>query len=115
MSDKRIYQRAPVELAASYGVPEAEDITNATVVNISKGGFCFQSAEPMETQTDIMLQLEIGNNQTIKIPVRTVWVKKIEGTEEYQVGVQITDASNPDFDKFLDYYAQEVKKLQKEL
>ena len=44
MFEKRIHERSPIELAASYGIgedprPERE----AKINNISSGGFCFTS------------------------------------------------------------------------
>lgn len=116
MSDKRVYQRSPVELAASYGVPEAQEISeSATVVNISGGGFCIESDKIVKAGTDIDLKVELENNEEVTIKVRSAWAKKVGDTGKYMIGVQITEADGPEFEKFLSFYCEQVKKVQEEL
>ena len=114
--EKRVYQRLPVQMAASYGMPEAKElIQKATVVNISGGGFCFISAQALEPGTQIRLRVEVRRHERVTIDVETVWSKKDQALGKYQVGVKIVSNEGEDFEKFLSFYCEQVKQTQKAL
>jgi len=105
-----------VELAASYGMPDdSAEEGSTTVTNISGGGFCISNKEKLNIGQEIQLSVELSDKETVKILVRVAWIKKIGDTEEYRTGVQVVDSQGPDFEKFLEFYCEEVKKLQEEL
>ena len=116
MFEKRVHQRSPIELAASFGIPEAADIIRvATVINISKSGFCFYSDKAVRPKTRISLTIESEDQEKISINVQAVWSKKIEKTGKYMIGVSIADSSGPSFDRFLDFYNDLLKKQDEEI
>lgn len=117
MKDKRVYQRAPVELAASFGILTDEDIgqESATILNISQGGFCIESDKILKVGTNIKLSVELDKKEHVAVGVRSVWNKKIGDTGRYQIGLQIIDSKGPDFEKFLNFYCEELKKVHQEV
>ena len=116
MRERRIYQRTPVELAASFGMPEAEDFAKSnTVVNISQGGFCIESDKMLRIGTNIKLTVHLERKDNVTVNVRTVWNKKIGDTGKYKVGVQITNSEGPDFERFLNFYCTQLKKVHHEV
>lgn len=114
MSDKRFSERTPIELAASYGMAEEESSETATVINISQEGFCFQTDQMLKAGSEVELSVDLEDDSNVTIPVRVAWNKKIGDTGIYMVGVQIIDASGKEFDRFLDFYNEQVKNNPRE-
>lgn len=116
MNEKRVYQRSPIELAASYGIPEDSNYSEkSTVINISGGGFCICSREKLPQGKEIQLAVKLNEHDYVIIDVRVVWAKQVGDTGEYRLGVQIINSTGEDFEKFLDFYCTEVKKISEEL
>lgn len=116
MQERRIYQRSPIELAASYGIdddlPETQE---ATVINISSGGFCFYSKKPISEGSELYLSVDLDNHEQATIKVRVAWDKRVGDTGNYMIGVQVTEAEGVDFDKFIEFYAKLVKENSQEV
>jgi len=109
MFEKRANERSPIELAASYGIgedprPERE----AKINNISSGGFCLTSNNKMSMGEDIELVIEIDSKNDITVFVKVVWINKNEQNQKYAVGVQIVEKEGPDYERFLEFYNEQV-------
>jgi len=109
MFEKRTNDRSPIELAASYGIgedprPERE----AKVNNISSGGLCLTSDHKMGMGEGIELVVEIDSRTDITVFAEVVWIKKEEGKEKYTVGVQILEKEGEHYERFLDFYNQQI-------
>lgn len=116
MKERRYYQRTPVELPAYFSVVDSEDLTHeATVINISPGGFCFYAQKDIPSKTEVDLSINIKKTEEIKIHVKTAWAKKIGDTGDYMIGVKITDSTGSDIEKFLTYYCKEISEFLIEL
>ena len=105
MFEKRSEKRAPIELAASYGIgddprPERE----AKIYNVSSGGFCFTSDTKLKEGQDIQLVVDLDTKEDVIIMVRVVWIKKNEDDHKYTIGVQILEKESPEFDRFMEFY-----------
>lgn len=108
MSEKRIYERSPIELAASYGIPEAVDLNEAArVVNISEGGFCFLSSKKIPSGEKFDLCVELDDNESVTLEVKAVWNKKMD--RKYMIGVKILNSTGADYEKFLSFYNQQIE------
>ncbi len=115
MNNKRVYQRHPIELSASYNFSnDAARTEHAVTVNISGGGFCFSSPEPIDINRDLRLAVELNAKDYVMIDVIVVWCKKIGDSGKHQIGVRISNAQGPDFERFLDFYCKKVKQVSKE-
>ena len=109
MVEKRLNQRSPIELAASYGIgedprPERE----AKIYNVSSGGFCLTSDHKMGIGDGIELVIELDTMNDVMIYVKVVWVKKIENRKQYTIGVQIIEKEGPDYDQFMEFYNSQL-------
>lgn len=105
MTEKRIYRRTPIELAASYGIPDNLPSTQeATVVNISTDGFGFFSVDPIKADTDLILCIELDDGTNATLNVRTKWAKAIGDTGKFIIGVQISEPKSRDLERFEAFY-----------
>ena len=111
MKEKRSSQRTPIELAASYGMLDDSNYAqSSSTINISGGGFCIKTDEPYKTGKEIQLSVQLSTKKYVIIDVKVAWCSKDPKGKKYLTGVQIIDASGPDFDKFLDFYCDVLKK-----
>lgn len=109
MVDKRAHKRSVIELAASYGIgedprPERE----AKINNVSSGGFCFVSDLKLREGQEIEVAIDLDTIREIMIMVRIVWIKRIDKTKKFTVGVQIVEKEGPDYEQFLDFYNKQL-------
>jgi len=109
MFAKRSNDRSPIELAASYGIgedprPERE----AKINNISSGGFCLTLNNKMAIGENIELAVDLDTKEDIVVYAKVVWVNKNERDQKYTVGVQIIEKKRPDYERFLDFYNQQL-------
>jgi Tfp pilus assembly protein PilZ len=109
MFEKRTNKRSPIELAASFGIgedprPERE----AKIHNVSSSGFCLTSDHKMRIGDEIELVIDLDTSNDVMIFVKVVWVKKIENSKQYTVGVQILEKEGPDYDQFIEYYNKQL-------
>ena len=109
MTNKREHERSPIELAASFGIPEAQASERATVINISQGGFCFISRKKISVNSELRLSVEIDDGTTVDLDVICVWSRKGEEAGEYLHGVRITNIKGKDVGRFLDFNSQIFK------
>jgi Tfp pilus assembly protein PilZ len=112
MNEKRVLKRSPIELAASYGIPEDLIIMReAKITNASFGGFSFFSKEQMKVGKTLQLAVEINNEEQAMVPVKVKWQKFDEGRQEYQVGVAIHHPKGKQYEKYVSYLAQRIDPL----
>ncbi len=110
MTERRIYTRTPIEMAASYGIPDDLPITEeATVVNISSDGFGFFSLNPISPETELILCVDLDDGEKATLLVRTKWAKAVGDTGRFIIGVQIIEAESADLERFLEFYAKLTK------
>lgn len=110
MQNKRAYQRSPIELAASFGIEEDLPYTQeATVVNISSGGFGFFTHEPIKPGKNILLCVDLENGEQTTIKVNSVWCKAVGDSGRFIVGVKIAESRGRDLERFLEFYTALVK------
>ena len=101
--EQRQSERSPIELAASYGIPEEiPETEEAKVQNISAGGFCIYSPKQIKNNQEFLLAVDLDHADQITVKVKSVWCQE-EG-EQYRVGVQIIDEQTPDVNRFLEFY-----------
>ena len=107
MTEKRSYQRSPIELAASYGIPDDPRVTSAVKIkNISAGGFAFTSPEKLKIGKEIKLSVDLEEGEPLILKARVAWCKPNENTEDYHVGVQILETQGPAFERFQQFYSK---------
>ena len=110
MDNRREHQRSPIELAASFGVPDDPRISKEVKINnISAGGFSFLSTEKLKIGTKLRLAIDLSPQENVLIAVKVVWVKENPLTGLNAIGVQIVESIGPHLDKFLDFYTNTVK------
>ena len=106
MSEKRIEQRSPIELAASYGMEEDLGPERAAKINnISSGGFCFASDTKLNVGEKIQLAVDLGAWKDVNMTVKVVWMSRNQEDGKYIVGVQIEEKKGPDFERFIKFYS----------
>jgi len=113
MKERRHYHRADVELPARFMTDDLPQ--EATVINISAGGFCFYAQRPLPVGSRVVLTVDMKPKEEIKLIVKTAWSKKIGQTGDYMIGVKINDADGTDLEKFLKYYSHELSEFLSEL
>ena len=102
--EKRQSHRSPIELAASFGIPESlPDTEEAQTLDVSAGGFCISSPTMIPDNHPFFLAVDLNNNEQVTIQVKAVWSKP-QG-DAFRVGVQIVDDQNSsDVQTFLKFY-----------
>ena|SRR3989338_10989024 len=100
--EKRSYERSPIELAASFGLPEEEQ--SGKIVDISAGGFCIASASKFKKGAEIQIGIDLDVEEKIIVNAKVAWCNKNPEEELYRVGVQILPSRSPDFERFYQFY-----------
>ena len=118
MNEKRIHERAAVNLAAIYTLLDSnKHINDVTVVNIGSGGLSFFSQTKLDTGARIKITLALTSIDQILINAKIIWCAKEQPPErnpqEYRVGVEIIDPIDPEFDKLLDFLKNQENRLQR--
>lgn len=109
MFEKRIDKRSPIELAASCGIGEEfRHEMEAKIYNMSSGGFCFGTDKALRVGEEVQLAVDLDVSGEVVINVRVVWVKKDEPAGAYTVGVQIVEKKGPGFDRFMEFYNNQL-------
>lgn len=109
MTEKRVYIRSSIELAASYGIgedprPERE----AKINNISSGGFCFTSEIQLRVGQVINLAIDLDTTEEVIISVKVVWIKQAEADKKFVIGVKIIEKEDPGFERFIEFYKKHL-------
>ena len=109
MFEKRLNERSPIELAASFGIGEdPRPQREAKISNISSGGLCITSTNAMNIGENIELVIELDTKDDIIVFAKVVWVNKNEQDQKYIVGVQFVEKKGPDYERFLEFYNQQL-------
>jgi len=96
-------------LAASYGLGEdSRPAQEVKINNISSGGFCFTSKAKLKVGKEVQLAVDLDAGDQVIINVKVAWIKDIPRSREQTIGVQITENSGPDFERFLEYYNKQL-------
>ena len=109
MTEKRVYIRSPIELAASFGIgDDPRPGRGAKISNISSGGFCFTSEIQLKVGQVVDLAVELDAAEDVIISVKVVWVKKTETKKKLTIGVQIIEKEGPGFERFIEFYQKQI-------
>lgn len=109
MFEKRLKERSPIELAASYGIGEDPSLQRkAKVNNISSGGFCLTLNNKMGIGEDIALSIDLDTKEDVVVYAKVVWANKNERDQKYTIGVQIIEKEGPDYKRFIEFYNQQL-------
>ena len=83
------------------GVPFSARLIDASsehhlVVNISQGGICIRSRQPLKIGNRFDLELMLPNDENLTCPVRVVWQKQLGADTEvaHEVGLRFTNVSD---------------------
>ena len=83
---KRINYKAGIEVISG-----ARKNDEAHTLDISSGGLCFVSKNPLETDSEVILKLRLfTNNAPIHIRGRVAWIKNID-PGQYKIGIEFVD------------------------
>jgi len=109
MFEKRMNNRSPIELAASYGIgedprPERE----AKINNISSGGLGLTLNNKMKIGEKIELVIDLDTKDDVVVYAKVAWVNKNEHNQKYTIGVQILEKEGSDYERFLEFYNQQL-------
>lgn len=111
-SEKRVLKRSPIELAASYGIPEDSLVMQeAKITNCSFGGFSFYADSEMKIGQILQLAVELDDEENIMIPVKVKWQNFDSAKKCYQVGVAIHHPKGPQYEQYVSYLADRVDPL----
>ena len=109
MFEKRTNERSPIELAASYGIGEdPRPDREAKINNISLGGLCLTLNNKMAIGEKIELAIELDEKNDISVYTKVAWVKRDDKTQKYTIGVQVIEKEGPDYERFLEFYNQQL-------
>ncbi|MCA9398506.1 MAG: PilZ domain-containing protein [Candidatus Omnitrophica bacterium] len=108
MSDeRRSYERSPIEMAASYGIPDADDITqDASLINMSGCGFCFETTKKLSKGDTLTLNIEFEKRKTANLDIKVIWIKQIKQSKNYLIGAEILKPHGKDYELFMEYYTR---------
>ncbi|MCA9393120.1 MAG: PilZ domain-containing protein [Candidatus Omnitrophica bacterium] len=108
--DRRINPRLAIEMEASFGISgEFPHTMEATVVNISAGGFGFFTHEPVKPGREILLCVDLHAGVPATMHVESVWCKAVGDVGRFLIGVRLTETGGQDLERFLDFYTKLVK------
>jgi len=109
MFEKRVNDRSPIELAASYGIGEdPRPDREVKINNISSGGLCLTLNNKMGIGEKIELAIELDTKDDIVVYAKVVWINQDEKSQKYKIGVQIIEKEGRDYDRFLEFYNQQL-------
>ena len=117
INEKRSSVRQTISLPASYRYTDQPLHTEQSmIVNLSKGGFCFQSKKSLNVGKSLKLAIELGPKESVVLDVAVAWCTRVNEKENFKIGTQITNSQGPDFERFLDFYCDKIRKtyLEKE-
>lgn len=93
--EKRRFRRILYEADVKIFLPNDKAESSQTV-DISEGGICFLSEKPLETNSEVSINLELPRGKkAVHIQGRVAWRKKLERlpgetTDKYKVGLEFT-------------------------
>lgn len=112
--DRRVNPRLAIEMEASFGLPgEFPHTMEATIVNISAGGFGFFTHEPVKPGREMLLCVDLNNGAPATVHVETVWCKAVGDVGRFLIGVRLQETGGRDLERFLDFYTKLVKSQAK--
>lgn len=108
--DRRINPRLAIEMEASFGLSgEFPHTMEATVVNISAGGFGFFTHEPVKPGREMLLCVDLERGTPATMHVESVWCKAVGDLGRFLIGVRLQETGGRDLERFLDFYTKLVK------
>jgi CheY-like chemotaxis protein len=113
MKEKRFYKRFNVQLSGFYAAKSFPlSYFETTVVDISGEGMSFLIKKSLPIGELVDLTIELEPNKKVQLHTSVRWIKKVN--EEFQVGVEIVDASMSDEVNFIQYYCQKMLSIVNE-
>ncbi|MBZ0167454.1 MAG: PilZ domain-containing protein [Candidatus Omnitrophica bacterium] len=108
--DRRVNPRLAFEMEASFAAAtELPRTLEATVVNISVGGFGFFTHEPVKSGRELLLCVELDQGEPATLCVQSVWCKAVGDQGRFLIGVRLLESGGADLERFLDFYTKLVK------
>jgi len=104
--ERRNFWRVKCEVPISYSFHEGERTftRESKTINISVTGVMFPVGQPITTHSILHLQLSLQSRPlVIKATGEVRWVRKVEGTERYDLGVEFIEIEDEDRERITDY------------
>jgi hypothetical protein len=110
MTTERESKRVTIELKGSYRVFESDlPFCVITVVNISRTGICFATAEKILPDSLIELKIRLEDSREVRLLTMAIWSNPVYGEDMFRTGVKILDAQRPDAVEFTAFYQDHLQ------
>lgn len=94
-TEKRDFQRMPMESQLEYSIADTGQAKQATMVNLSAKGILFIAEEPIAEGTEVLLKVIPTNNITPPMIADAKVVRCIEQSEtSYEIATEISSIHN---------------------
>jgi len=113
MEDKRRSHRLDIQLSARISSTDpASTLTGeALVLNVNAKGMCFIVDQELSSGQLVKLEVDLTDEENLKVTAKVVWVKPSDSEREYAIGVQVVDSTSGDEAKFVRFYANKLIEL----
>lgn len=110
MLDKRRCHRLSIELPATFTIQEETDVAIATTIDVSAKGIRMLTKEEVRRGQKLVIHVKLPEDGDITMHAEIVWVKRSDEAE-YQAGIKIDDSMPADEQKFVRFYAKQLKEF----
>ncbi len=96
-SEKRKFLRVFFKKAASYQLKDSQGFGGCLASDIGEGGIKIYFNDFVPLGTEMMLQIQLGQNFTfpvIDLMGRVVWIARDPRTDRYQIGLEFMETSS---------------------
>lgn len=112
MQDKRRCHRLDIELPATVSFSDKQQqVEVAITINVSATGIRILTKEKIEKQQKLIITVKLPEEGKVVVHAEVIWVKEVPlySRTEYQAGIKLDDSMPADEEKFVRYYARELK------
>lgn len=104
MEERRKYIRIPDESQISCKIITGKRAHEYMTKNISKGGIKFLVHDFIPKDSILKIKLVLyKTSATFEALVRTMWVRQVPNSDQYEIGVQFIDIPHEAVDHLIDY------------
>ncbi len=113
-SEKRKHPRLGENVPLLYEAPETSEIKTSSTINISGGGFCFETEFCLSPGNILKTQIykPIDDPSTARLPIyataKVMWIKQIE-IGRYESGLQFIDIDEKHRDEIIRDVGEKLK------
>ena len=107
MMERRQSIRVDCELSSEFRSFDVKSplnkVSEATVINISRGGVRIRTDEFVPVQANLYIYLHLPQHETIEIRIIPTWVNEVPNLNKYEVGARFVEITSEQEDAIQDF------------